>query len=433
MSKLRFILGGIVGIVLLGAWTGTAFGAAGQVAYFSTVSGRTNLVNSDGTGAAVLSGSTFGNSLWWSPDRNRLALTQGRADQAYHSGLFVYDMVARKTVTVRAAGDYSSWVNFGSWAPSGVRLVYTLLADGWGYLADPVTGASTRLTVGSNFRWSPDGRKIAYDFNGKLWVKDYPGPGNTLIRDIALATGASRDDVSVAGWSPDQTKVYIRVGTALYAYLLSSKSLSPLPSARGELRDITSDGKTMLLDGDTGIYTYAPVTATMKRITPLQPAAFIVWHSSLSPAGTYATFEQFGWGLATKPRNIYVVSTTGTGIKWLAAGARPAFRPAYRTGVGAPSATGSPVHGVNFTASGFLWPRHGAGGNTVRVNCWHYEAGTWVYRKTVVCTNQDYASYTKYVGTFSLTYSGTWHLQPFHLADYAHPSVYGPIATVTVR
>lgn len=74
--------------------------------------------------------------------------------------------------------------------------------------------------------------------------------------------------------------------------------------------------------------------------------------------------------------------------------------------------------GVTVGAVGLIKPDHAAGSHQVKVQCYRYENGNWVLRKTVASTT--YANpgpSAKYVAKFSLPYAGRWRVRGYHPAD----------------
>ncbi len=71
-----------------------------------------------------------------------------------------------------------------------------------------------------------------------------------------------------------------------------------------------------------------------------------------------------------------------------------------------------------FGAAGFVKPDHSAGSHDVKLQCYRYENGAWVLRKTVSSTAVAYpGSYAKYTASLSLPLAGRWRVRAYHPAD----------------
>lgn len=127
------------------------------------------------------------------------------------------------------------------------------------------------------------------------------------------------------------------------------------------------------------------------------------------------------WAATIKP-----TSKTAYRAVFLRTGAlysSPASNIAYVTpkaALTAPSVPKDNKVGAVFTVTGYLLPKHPAGAHTVVLRCSRFENGTWVRRKTVYTTNQNYNGQTKYSAKMSLPTPGRWKIVAAVAADNKH-------------
>jgi hypothetical protein len=87
-----------------------------------------------------------------------------------------------------------------------------------------------------------------------------------------------------------------------------------------------------------------------------------------------------------------------------------------------------------FSATGYLRPRHTAGTYPVRLMCYRYERGSWVYRKAVYArvANYDYRT-SRYAGSIALPYAGKWYVRAYTPGDLSHAPTYSGVRYVLVN
>jgi hypothetical protein len=100
--------------------------------------------------------------------------------------------------------------------------------------------------------------------------------------------------------------------------------------------------------------------------------------------------------------------------------------------LGTPSAPLRVRHGVAFTSTGTLQPRHPAGQRSVRILCYKLRSGTWVLKLTVNAANLNYSTYSKYRARFALPSAGRWRLRAYHPADALHAATKSAYRYLTV-
>lgn len=155
-----------------------------------------------------------------------------------------------------------------------------------------------------------------------------------------------------------------------------------------------------------------------------------------------------------------VATTTTDGLGAYAFSARPTVKTWYRVSIDGDSVVGRGVStqtvtvlpkaylstpyapttaykGRAFSSFGYIKPRHTAGAQSVKLQCYRLErqssgAWVWVLRKTVSAKNADYSSYTKFSVSTSLPSTGKWRIRAAH-ADAGHASSTSAFRYVTVR
>lgn len=96
-----------------------------------------------------------------------------------------------------------------------------------------------------------------------------------------------------------------------------------------------------------------------------------------------------------------------------------------------PHTPSSPRRGTVFTGYGYLTPRHPAGTSAVSLQCYRYESGHWVLRKTVKATVSDSSAGSRYSVRMSLPMAGKWRVRALH-ADAGHRASYSAYRSLTV-
>ena len=98
----------------------------------------------------------------------------------------------------------------------------------------------------------------------------------------------------------------------------------------------------------------------------------------------------------------------------------------------APRAQKRVAAGDKFTVSGTLSPLHPAGAHSVELLVSRWDGSRWVLRRTVLTTNRDSGSVTRWAATFALAKTGRWKLVASALADADHSAATSSPAYVTV-
>ena len=91
--------------------------------------------------------------------------------------------------------------------------------------------------------------------------------------------------------------------------------------------------------------------------------------------------------------------------------------------------------GRTFTSVSYLKPKHATGTYPVKIMCYRYEAGKWVYRKYFMAkaSNPTGSTTTKCSAAVKLPYRGKWRIRAYHV-DAMHAATYsGAVRTVIVK
>jgi Tol biopolymer transport system component len=178
-------------------------GMGGRIAF--TQSGRIAVAMGNGAMPAFLTGGPADHSPVWSPDGTKVAFM--RAGAAEQSGTFVVNADATDEHRVAPAAMFYSRP---SWSPDSRRLVFRdETRDRQGIYTVNADGAELRRIFEGNANtptWSPDGRWIAFTFNGGpteggLYVMDPDGA------DLKVALPGVLSEVA---WSPDSKLLAVR-------------------------------------------------------------------------------------------------------------------------------------------------------------------------------------------------------------------------------
>jgi hypothetical protein len=93
--------------------------------------------------------------------------------------------------------------------------------------------------------------------------------------------------------------------------------------------------------------------------------------------------------------------------------------------VGVPTKPSVVYRNRSFTSRATLNPRHTAGTRPVRILCYRYEKGKWVYRRGFWAKAYNYSSYSRVYTSVKIPYSGTWKMRAYAPADSRHAVQFG--------
>jgi TolB protein len=201
---------GVAGYLGRLAWSPDGQKIAFTVALSSGPDGNLEIyvVNADGSGQRRLTRSTARESHpVWSPDGRRIVF-----ERNWQLWVMNADGSGRQRLTRTGAHNFNA-----AWSPDGQRIVFERdrqqrdpcggCLGSWGfevYVMNADGSGQQRLTRGgSQPRWSPDGRKIAFvsnDGTADIWVMNADGSGQ---RNLTRTPGADRRE-SEPVWSPPQ-------------------------------------------------------------------------------------------------------------------------------------------------------------------------------------------------------------------------------------
>jgi peptidoglycan/xylan/chitin deacetylase (PgdA/CDA1 family) len=121
----------------------------------------------------------------------------------------------------------------------------------------------------------------------------------------------------------------------------------------------------------------------------------------------------FTYSAAVQPRRktMYRLVFPGDAAHSGATSPRVTVTPSVK--LGKPVAPGTVSRNVRFTSYGSLVPSAPAGSHSVRIRCYRRQSGIWVRIKTVVATNRDYSTYSRYSAGFTLPSRGDWKLTAY--------------------
>ncbi len=100
---------------------------------------------------------------------------------------------------------------------------------------------------------------------------------------------------------------------------------------------------------------------------------------------------------------------------------------AARVYLSRPSGPKSITHGVAFTSTGYLKPRHTAGTKPVRIQCYRKVSGVYRLKKTYYAKVSNYSSYSKYKASVKLPDRGSWRIRAYYpttTTNYSKVSTY---------
>ena len=189
-----------------------------RVAFHRAASDGTKVmaVRPDGTDLTELAAAP-GWDLHWSPDGQAL-LSSGMqsGDEWYQTVVIASDGSGSRTLRVGTGGHVIS----AAWRPGAQQILFrgTLAAnENWDdarmYIAN-ADGTNVRaMSIGSDFAWSPDGKRIAFASDGPgggVRIADVDQNG-TLTRSLVVEVGEYEQQGHGLQWSPDGARIAFRL------------------------------------------------------------------------------------------------------------------------------------------------------------------------------------------------------------------------------
>jgi dipeptidyl aminopeptidase/acylaminoacyl peptidase len=244
----------------------------------------------------------------WSPDGATLAFATDRDDKRQVYAIDPRGGEARKLTSAEEG------VGAFEWAPDGKSIAYTstdprtdadkerekkygefdVIGDGYRmshlWVFDLASGKARRLTSGpftvGQFRWSPDGRDIAFDHRIN---SANANSGSADISIVTVAGGAVRHLVTQDGpdtgpvWSPDGSTIAFETAMAKPFFFFTNRAIALIPARGGAIQNITTafdedpsivrwtkDGIYFSAQQHTAAYLFRidPATKAVKKFSP---------------------------------------------------------------------------------------------------------------------------------------------------------------------
>ncbi|KAA1426011.1 TolB family protein [Nocardioides antri] len=364
-------------------------------------------------GAAVLLGAASGPLVAASPAVGASPGAEGllayvAQNPAHEEGLDIYTIApngtGRTNLTNHPARDQDP-----AWSPDGTQLAFSSTRDGshldiWVVNADgsglrnltPLADSTDSGQAGTEPAWSPDGTKIAYVYQGDVWVMDAAtGAGKQNLTHDPAIQGAG---ISPA-WSPDGTTIaYVR-GADIWMMGAGGGNKRQLTTSTGGLGtekypDWSPDGLRLVYERSGQIW-------TMNRNGTQQTAIAAGLdkggtNPAWSPEGDWVVFSSSGYTAPAGP-DLFLARPDGTSVRRVpntgpGSDVAPAWQPLPTSTAASTYATATPtVTDTRVTVRGELFNANP--GQLVRVDLQRHDGAVFRPAGRVDATLTTYGDY----------------------------------------
>ncbi len=215
-------------------------GADGLIAFVSNRDGNLEIYTmaADGSGQASVSQSTARDQdPAWSPDGSKIAFASDRAGS--HLDIWTMNADGSAKVNLTPLPDSTESGEAGiepAWSPDGTRIAYAYQGDVWvmnaadGSVKTNLTHDPALPAAGSMPAWSPDGTRIAYVRGADVWVMNAAGGGKTQLTTTTGASGTEK----YPDWSPDGLRLTYEKSGQIWRMRADGTQQKAMTSGTGE-------------------------------------------------------------------------------------------------------------------------------------------------------------------------------------------------------
>jgi Tol biopolymer transport system component len=251
----------------------------------------------------------------WSPDGKHIALV-GHGSSGFH----IYSLNLATLQATQLTESQCGNEVWPSWSPSGHWIAYERSNGGSGIYLMRADGSGQRKIIpgASEPEWAPDGKRLAYVADGKLYVAAVAAPQRALL----LRTG--RYEVGHLAWSPDGKWIAFD-GDTPKDYFGDNAGVGVVSARGGRLR-IINGGSSATWSPDSKWIAYevysnfeqseiriASRTGTSDRLLRKVPSGNAV--PAWSPRGDRIAIYWYPAGSQGRHARLYLVGRDGGGLR----------------------------------------------------------------------------------------------------------------------